>query len=49
MLSIKHTYARPTKELQRRIKQALALEYLSKCNRGVSVTRIFEEIQQKNV
>ena len=38
-------YARPAKESQRRVKHAL--KQLTKRNRGVSITRIFGEIQRK--
>ncbi|WHO86080.1 group II intron reverse transcriptase/maturase [Limosilactobacillus oris] len=38
-------YARPAKQSQQRVKKTLKL--LTKRNRGVSLTRMFEEIQQK--
>ena len=38
-------YARPAKQSQQRVKQALRL--LTKRNRGVSLTKMFEEIHQK--
>lgn len=38
-------YARPAKESQKRVKQAL--KFLTKCNRGVSIMSIFEEIRRK--
>lgn len=41
----KGAYARPAKESQLRVKQAL--KQLTKRNRGVSITKIFEEIRQK--
>ena len=38
-------YARPAKQSQQRVKKALRL--LTKRNRGISLTRMFEEIQRK--
>ena len=38
-------YARPAKQSQQRVKKALKL--LTKRNRGISLTRMFEEIQRK--
>ena len=38
-------YARPAKQSQRRVKKALKL--LTKRNRGISLTRMFEEIHRK--
>lgn len=38
-------YARPAKQSQKRVKQALKL--LTKRNRGVSIEQIFEEIHRK--
>ena len=40
-------YARPAKQSQQRVKKALKL--LTKSNRGISLTRMFEEIQRKCV
>ena len=39
------TYARPAKQSQQRVKKALKL--LTKRNRGISLTRMFEEIHRK--
>ncbi len=38
-------YARPAKQSQQRVKKALKL--LTKRNRGISLTRMFEEIHRK--
>ena len=40
-------YARPAKQSQQRVKKALKL--LTKRNRGISLTRMFEEIHRKCV
>nr|WP_231124879.1 group II intron maturase-specific domain-containing protein [Limosilactobacillus reuteri] len=46
MVSVKlGAYARPAKQSQQRVKKALKL--LTKRNRGISLTRMFEEIHRK--